>query len=72
MVEVLERCQLALEDADTGDLSYQDIARIVLETAGYANLVEALRQIEALCHMETRQKLLSICDAALKTVGSMG
>jgi hypothetical protein len=42
--DIVQRCQLALEEADTGGgLSYQEIARIVLAASGIAELTEALQ-----------------------------
>lgn len=32
-------------------------------------LEAAVREIEALCHSETRQKLLAICQKALASIG---
>ena len=66
--DIIQRAQLALEEADTsGDLSYQEIARIVLTASGIAELTEALR--EANDHLKAVVGGPTPYDALLAKIG---
>jgi hypothetical protein len=61
--DIVQRCQLALEEADTsGDLSYQEIARIVLTASGITELTEALDR--ARHDISFLLSCLDMCDEA--------